>query len=82
MKAYILLRNKADLLISLFMAMLSTGIPELRSMSDISYLTQALALGKSEEEAEQFFRMRLSEAMNNQLSTRINWLLHNFARDN
>ncbi|XP_065842115.1 phosphatidylinositol 4,5-bisphosphate 3-kinase catalytic subunit delta isoform-like [Oscarella lobularis] len=81
-KAYILLRNKADLLISLFMAMLSTGIPELRSMSDISYLTQALALGKSEEEAEQFFRMRLSEAMNNQLSTRINWLLHNFARDN
>jgi phosphatidylinositol-4,5-bisphosphate 3-kinase len=81
-RAYMVLREKADLFISLFMAMLSTGIPELRSSSDISYLQQTLDLGKSEDHARRHFRSRLSEAMGNQLSTRINWLLHNMARDN
>lgn len=81
-RAYMVLREKADLFISLFMAMLSTGIPELRSFSDISYLQQTLVLGTSEENARRHFRSRLSEAMGNQLSTRINWLLHNMARDN
>jgi phosphatidylinositol-4,5-bisphosphate 3-kinase len=77
-----IVREKADLFISLFMAMLSTGIPELRTSSDISYLQQTLDLGNSEDHARSHFRSRLSEAMGNQLSTRINWLLHNMARDN
>ena len=81
-RAYMMLREKADLFLSLFMAMLSTGIPELRSFSDTTYLQQTLVLGTSEENARKHFLSRLSEAMGNQLSTRINWLLHNMARDN
>ena len=40
------LRKKGDLFINLFCMMLSTGIPELRSIDDISYIREALCLGE------------------------------------
>jgi len=36
--AYMLLRKKGNLLISLFVMMVSTGIPELKSVSDLKHL--------------------------------------------
>ena len=36
--AYLLLRKKGNLLISLFMMMLSTGLPELKTVDDLKYL--------------------------------------------
>lgn len=43
------LRKKGDLFINLFCMMLSTGIPELRSIDDISYIREALCLGETDQ---------------------------------
>lgn len=57
--------------------MLSTGIPELRHASDISYLRDALCVGMSEEMAAQEFRNLISESVRLGWSTQVNWYLHN-----
>ena len=43
-EAFLELREKGDLLISLFMMMLSTGIPELKKVSDVKYIKVLLSL--------------------------------------
>jgi phosphatidylinositol kinase/protein kinase (PI-3 family) len=48
-RAYLVLRRKANLFLNLFAMMLSTGIPELKSAEDIAYLRDALCLDMSEE---------------------------------
>jgi len=50
--AFLELRKKGDLFINLFCMMLSTGIPELRSIDDISYIREALCLGETEQVRE------------------------------
>lgn len=51
-KAFMELRKKGDLFINLFCMMLSTGIPELRSIDDISYIREALCLGEPDHVRE------------------------------
>ncbi|KAK3609253.1 hypothetical protein CHS0354_006178 [Potamilus streckersoni] len=76
-KAYKALRKKGPLLIRLFMMMLSSGIPQLTSVSDLDYLKETLALNMSEEKAIQQFRAKFDEARN-AFSPYLNWALHNF----
>jgi len=77
--AYSILRKKANMLMNLFAMMLSTGIPELRTASDIHYLRDALCLGLTDEEAGKEFRNLITESVKMGWSTQLNWYIHNVA---
>ena len=79
-RGYLILRQNASLFINLLSMMLSTGIPELRSLEDISYMREALCLDKSEAAAREFFRSKFADAINNSITVSINWYLHGIAR--
>ncbi|XP_067951627.1 phosphatidylinositol 4,5-bisphosphate 3-kinase catalytic subunit delta isoform-like isoform X2 [Watersipora subatra] len=81
-QAFLLLRKKGTLLISLFMMMLSTGLPELRSVSDLKYLQDTLKLDLPDDKALRHFRGKLKEAIKNSWTTSVNWTIHNLAKDN
>ena len=78
--AYKILRKHANLLITLFMLMLSTGLPELQSYDDIEYLRNALQCSKSDEEALEYFRAQLQIAKVGSTYTKIDWFFHNVRR--
>ena len=81
-EAFLILRRKGPLLINLFVMMLSAGLPELRSLEDISYLRKTLVLSLSEQEAIKDFQKKFDDALNNSWKTSMNWLAHNVKRDN
>ncbi|GFY54703.1 hypothetical protein TNIN_367081 [Trichonephila inaurata madagascariensis] len=75
-KAYLMLRRHANLLITLFIMMLSTGIPELQSMNDIGYLRKTLQVEKTEEEALEYFQNQFFEAYGGAWTTKLDWFFH------
>lgn len=75
-KAYLALRKHANLLITLFTMMLSTGIPELQSIDDIGYLRKTLQVEKSEKEALQYFQNQFYEAYGGAWTTKLDWFFH------
>lgn len=75
-KAYLTLRRHANLLITLFTMMLSTGIPELQSIDDIAYLRKTLAVEKAEEEALEYFQNQFNEAYGGAWTTKLDWFFH------
>ncbi|XP_055949386.1 phosphatidylinositol 4,5-bisphosphate 3-kinase catalytic subunit beta isoform-like [Argiope bruennichi] len=81
-QAFMILRRRGPLVISLFAMMLSTGIPELNSEKDLDYLRETLVLDMSEQEALKHFRAKFDEAIKNSWKTSINWMAHNLAKDN
>ncbi|GIY91475.1 phosphatidylinositol 4,5-bisphosphate 3-kinase catalytic subunit beta isoform [Caerostris extrusa] len=81
-QAFMILRRRGPLVISLFAMMLSTGIPELTSEKDLDYLRETLVLDMSEQEALKHFRTKFDEALKNSWKTSINWLAHNWTRNN
>ena len=62
--AYLLLRKKANLLISLFLLMLPSQVPELKVASDVEYMREQLRLELSETEAKQHFKVKIKECLN------------------
>lgn len=42
----------------------------------------SLALGKSEEEALKNFKVKFNEALRESWKTKVNWMMHAFAKDN
>jgi len=81
-KAYMIIRENANLFINLFSMMKCTGIPELRSVEDIEYLRSVLVLDKNEKAAEEHFKSQIQKCQKVQWSTQINWLTHNLAHRN
>lgn len=81
-QAYLILRKKNHLLITLFMLMLSTGIPQLTCVQDIDYIRVALALNMTETQAIKHFREKFDEALRNSWKTSINWMFHGLAKTN
>ena len=75
-EAYLALHDNAQLLISMFMMMLGTGIPELQTLEDVQYLRQTLQVDKSREEALQYFESQLDEAHGGAWSTKLDWFFH------
>lgn len=75
--AYFQLRRHSSLFISLFGLMLSTGIPELKSPEDISYLRTSFSLGVPETEAEKQLRKKIDAALHTTSQT-INDMFHMF----
>lgn len=74
-RAYNIVRQHAGLIMNLFVMMLSTGIPELRSAADLLYLQDALATHLTDAEAGDFF-IRLIESSLSSATTRINGFIH------
>lgn len=80
-QAYLILRSKAHLLVSLFMMMLSSGIPQLTCARDVDYLKDTLKPDLSEAEAREHFRGKFKEALRNSWTTSVNFWFHIMARD-
>jgi phosphatidylinositol-4,5-bisphosphate 3-kinase len=57
-RAYLILRDHANLLISLFTLMLPSGIAELQSISDVDYLRKTLAVDMDKQDALNYFQTR------------------------
>jgi len=57
------LRRRADELINLLLLMLPSGMPELRSRDDIGFVSEMLALGRTDEEASLMFRQEASKGL-------------------
>lgn len=77
-KAYLIIRENANLFINLFSMMKCTGIPELRSVEDLEYLRSVLVLDRSEEQAAEHFRQQIQKCLRLQWSTQLSWLAHNW----
>ena len=80
--AYLLVRQKGPLIINLFALMLSSGIPEVSTTSDLNYLRETLVLESSADEALLFFRSKFNEALKQSWKTSLNWMAHNISKDN
>ena len=76
-----ILRQQTNFLITLFMMMINTGIPELSSLKDIEYLKQMLVPNLTEEEARDHFRQDFKEALKNSWKASVNNVFHNLAKD-
>lgn len=81
-QAFMALRRRGHLIISLFSLMLASGISEISSSEDLQYLSDALVLQMTEEEALKHFRFKFLEAKKNSWKTSLNWAAHNLAKDN
>ncbi|KAJ8393453.1 hypothetical protein AAFF_G00059260 [Aldrovandia affinis] len=75
-KAYLALRCRSRLLVTLFSLMLLTGIPELSCAQDISYLREALQEGRSEEEAGSHLLQQISTCEQLGWTVQANWWIH------
>jgi hypothetical protein len=78
--AYISLRRHTNLLITLFEMMLRTGIPELKTVEDMSWLTTSLQIGVTEEKAREYFQAQFFEAYCGAWATKVDWFFHNIKR--
>lgn len=75
-KAYMALRNHANLLITLFTMMLPTGITELQNINDVGYLRKTLAVEKTDQEALAYFQSMFNEAYGGGWTTKLDWFFH------
>ncbi|EFC49912.1 predicted protein [Naegleria gruberi] len=73
--AYNIIRQHGKLLINLFLLMLATGIPELRSSNDVKWIENCLKLKGTDEEGSAHFREQLKKSLSN-TKTNINNALH------
>lgn len=78
-RAYNILRKNASIFINVFGMMVSTGIPELNSESDLVYLREAFSLGLSDEEATAKFTKLIFEALNTK-AVQVNYVVHLLAK--
>ena len=79
--AYNLVRQNASKFIALFQMMLSTGIPELSTNDDLSYLRDALAFELTEEQAAKHFQDLIYESLRTK-TTQLNNYVHLIANPN
>jgi len=75
-KAYMALRNHANLLITLFTMMLPTGITELQNINDVGYLRKTLAVEKTDKEALAYFQSMFNDAYGGGWTTKLDWFFH------
>lgn len=56
--------------------MRSTGIPELTCVEDTDYIKTALALGKTDTEAERAFHMVIQKCLDVKWTVQVMWAIH------
>ncbi|CAF0737287.1 unnamed protein product [Brachionus calyciflorus] len=81
-KAYMVIRRHSNLIINLFIMMLSSDMPELQSIEDILYLRRTLAIDESDEKALEYFRNQFYEAYRLSFTTKIDWMCHALNKKN
>jgi len=74
-KSYNILRSHANIFINLFAMMLSTGIPELQSVDDISYLREAFSLDMTDVQARDKFKKLIYDSLDTK-TTQFNNAIH------
>ena len=74
--AYNIIRKNASTFITLFKMMVNTGIPQLRSSSDIAFLLDRFALHLSDEEASAQFKQLILTSLSTK-TTQFNFFIHN-----
>lgn len=73
--AYNVIRRYSNVLVVLFVLMLSTGIPELQTKADIEWLRSVLLISCSDEDAADHYKGLITEALYNK-RTLINDYIH------
>ena len=76
------LRRKSNFLLTLFMMMVNTGIPELSDSNKLNYLKDTLVPQESDEAAHAHFRRVFDDALKNSWKASVNNFFHNMTRDN
>jgi len=74
-QAYNIIRKHGNLFITLFAMMLSSGISQLRNISDLTYIRNALALELTQEEAAKHFKTLIEASISNKV-TQVNNAFH------
>ena len=74
--AYMKLRLHSREIITLFLLMVTAGITEMQSVDDLDYLRKTLAVDRSDDEAEEYFLKKFSEAYEGAWNTKLDWLFH------
>ena len=75
-RAYLVLRKHSNFLITLFLMMMNTGIPEVSCINDIEYLRDTLVPQMSEQEAIVHFRSKFNEALHYSWKVSMNNVFH------
>ena len=75
-RAFGMLRKHANLFITLFVMMLSCGIPELQCLDDVEYLRKTLGVDKTDDQALEFFQKQFNEAYTGSWTTKVDWFAH------
>lgn len=78
-KAFNVLRNQGNLILTLFALMASSGIPGVTKEA-VNYVHERLLLDLSNEEAAARFAQLIHESINNSFSTQFNFFVHNLAQ--
>ncbi len=76
-RGYRCLRQNANILINLFLIMLSAGMPELKKKEEIQRLVIKLDMNASEQEADKKFKEEIDRAQAT-FSRRVDNLMHNW----
>eukprot|EP01104_Vermistella_antarctica_P019415 TRINITY_DN758_c2_g3_i1.p1 TRINITY_DN758_c2_g3~~TRINITY_DN758_c2_g3_i1.p1 ORF type:complete len:2061 (-),score=458.91 TRINITY_DN758_c2_g3_i1:628-6810(-) len=74
-RGYNILRKHSEVFFTLFMMMLSTGIPQLTNMEDLQYLQKSFSLELSDPDAESKFSKLILESLDTR-TTQINNAIH------
>ena len=61
--------------------MRSTGIPELSCVEDTDYIRMALALDRSEHDAQEAFRNVLKKCLDLKWTVQVMWKMHLFKKN-
>jgi len=62
-RAYQILRKNCNFLITLFLMMMNTGLPEVSCLQEVEYLRKTLVPHCTDEEANDFFKGKFQEAL-------------------
>jgi len=76
------LRKKSHFLITLFMMMTNTGIPELSNFQSIEFLCKTLVPDYSDQDARNHWNRQVGEALSNSFWAAVNFAFHNVAKNN
>jgi len=77
-EAYQILRQNCNFLITLFLMMMNTGLPEVSSLQDVEYLRKTLVPHYSDDEAIEFFKGKFQEALHYSWKASANNVFHLF----
>lgn len=79
-RAYNELRHNSGILFTALSLMVGTGIPELRTLSDLEYMKNMLSLKMTDEQAASFFSDMIRKSLES-TKTLMNNIIHNMAHN-